>query len=201
MSYSQSEALQRWLGPRAEVLEVIRSAHADAGQLSGPGLALGVSRPLAHAYVLVLVAEFQGFARDLHDLAVERVVTGAGASPQLVLLMVEGMTSGRQLDRGNATLSAIKEDFGRLGLSPLDPGRLNARWASGDKARLDQLLRLRNALAHGNQRDVSALRNHGVLDTVAWASGGTQVLNRLARSLDRLVWDHLVTVLGSKPWR
>ncbi len=201
MAYSRSEPLQRWLGPRAEVLGVVTRAHAEAGELTGPGRPLDVSKPLAHAFVVTAVAEFQGFTRDLHDLTAERLINGAGIPSHLVPLITEGLTRGRQIDRGNADLRAIKSDFARLGLSPMDLARHNSSWASRDSSELPLLFSLRNAVAHGNQRELRDLRAAGTLDTVTWVRGRLPVLNRMARSMDHLVWDHLHGTLGTDPWR
>jgi hypothetical protein len=65
--YSRSFPLSRWLGGRREAIEALAQAHAHLGEVDGPGRPLEIGRPVAHAYVLRVVAEFQAFARDLHD--------------------------------------------------------------------------------------------------------------------------------------
>lgn len=148
-----------------------------------------------------MLSEFQGFVRDLHDLAVERLVAASNASGAYVPVLVDGMTSGRGVDRGNATHSTVKNDFGRLGLSPFDIGLHNARWSNGDSAEFSHLIRLRNVLGHGNESELRRLLTGGeVKDTVSWARGRLPVLNRYARALDHLVWDHLKRVTGRNPW-
>jgi hypothetical protein len=94
--------------------------------------------------------------------------------------------------------------FGITGIS----GRVavhNPRWSStsawrGDQAHYQDLIALRNALAHGNQQQLDQLRSRGVLDTVSWARGRLPGLGRTARALDRVVWDHLGSAFGRNPW-
>lgn len=128
-------------------------------------------------------------------------MAGAGVPPAYSALLIGGLVMGRGIDRGNATLSVIKSDFRRPGLARFDLSHPDPRWVQGDKTRFDELLRLRNALAHGNQRELEALRTTGVRDTVSWARRRLPVLNRVARAMDELVWDHLRKVLGTDPWR
>lgn len=112
------------------------------------------------------------------------------------------MTAGRGIDRGNATLQTIKSDLGRIGLTPLSRGAYNRRWSTpGDAADFDRLIKLRNVLAHGNAAELRTLRASGIEDTVTWARRRLPVLNRAARALDHLVWDHLVVTTGGNPWR
>ncbi len=113
---------------------------------------------------------------------------------------------GRFIDRGNADVRSIEQDFRRLGIGGLN-ARLQARnsgWAPpnvrGDRAIHQDLIELRNALAHGNQGQLDRLRTRGVADTVTWARRTLPGLNRTARALDRTVWDHLRETFRSDPW-
>jgi hypothetical protein len=47
---------------------------------------------------------------------------------------------------------------------------------------------------------VDALRARGVFDRVTWARGRLPGLDRTARALDRVVWDHLHSTFGRSPW-
>lgn len=199
--YTKSEPLKRWLGVRAATIRVLAGAHASTGAVGGPGRPLDISKPLAHAYVTGVVSEFQGFTRDLHDLATERLIAAAGVPTRFTALLIDGLVAGRGIDRGNATLTTIKSDFGRLGLSPFDLSVHDRRWASGDSAEFGNLLTLRNALAHGNERELLLLRSRGVVDTVSWSRRRLPVLNRVARAMDHLVWNHLKATFGADPWR
>lgn len=133
----------------------------------GPGRPAPASKPLAHAYTLGPLSEFQAFVRDLHDLAVERIVSASGAAASFTPIPTDGMTAGRGIDRGNATTQAIKSDFARIGLSPLDLGEHNSRRGNGDRGKFDELVQLRNALGHGNEAQLRTLLEGGAMrDTV-----------------------------------
>lgn len=207
MTYKQSLPLERWLGPRRDAIATLAVAHAAMGEVDGPGRPLEIGRPIAHAYVLRVVAEFQAFARDLHGLAAERLVDLSQPQPQFRVLLIAAATEGRSIDRGNADLRSLQQDFRRLGMDGLN-GRIGARnsqWVHepprrGDRAHYQDLIELRNALAHGHQGQLDALRARRVADTVSWTRSRLAGLNRTARALDRTVWDHLVTTSSSEPW-
>lgn len=99
------------------------------------------------------------------------------------------------------------QDFRRLGISGFRSkvGVYNRRWSSAtgrsDEAYYQDLIELRNALAHGNEGQVERLRLRGVADTVTWARARLPGLDRTAGAVDRVVWDHLVTTFnGVEPW-
>jgi hypothetical protein len=198
-----SEPLTRWLGPRREAIDNVATGHAKVGDLTGPGRPLDASKPLVHAYVLVIVSQFQGFVRDMHDLAVERLLSGSGATVNFLPILTEGIVNARNIDRGNPTHSNIIGDFASLGLSPFDMASRNGRWATpGDAQQFNRLMALRNALAHGNDDGLrNLLVGGGVQDTVSWSRAQLPVLNRYARPLDHMVWDHLKATTGKVPWR
>lgn len=207
MSYSKSFPLQLWLGPRRHSIEALAQAHAQFGNVGGPGRPLEIGRPVAHAYVLRVVAEFQAFVRDLHDLGAARLVALSNADLAWQAMLIAASTEGRMIDGGNAGLRSIEEDFRRIGVRRIRQGIAtnNTRWNTagsrrGDQAFYQELIELRNALAHGNQRQVDALRARGVFDRVTWARGRLAGLDRTARALDRVVWDHLRSTFGRSPW-
>lgn len=165
-----------------------------------------IGRPVGHAYILRVVAEFQGFVRDLHDIAAERVVDLANPDLRFRPLLVGAATEGRFIDRGNADVRSLEQDFRRLDINGLKRriSERSARWAPaqgrGDQAYYQELIELRNALAHGNQGQLDRLRARGVADTVTWARGGLPGLDRTARALDRVVWDHVAEIFQTEPW-
>lgn len=176
------------------------------GEVDGPGRPREVGRPVGHAYILRVVAEFQAFARDLHDLAAERIVHLAGPGAPYRPLLVAAATEGRLIDRGNADVRSLEQDFRRLGIRALK-GKLTARnhlWdppsGRGDQAYYQDLIELRNALAHGNQGQLDRLRTRGVADTVSWTRSRLPGLDRTARALDRIVWDHIKATFHVEPW-
>ena len=208
MAYRRSLPLERWHGERRTAIDVLAQAHADLGEVDGRrGRPLEIGRPIAHSYLRRVVAEFQGFVRDLHDLGADRLVEMSQPDVRFQSLLVAASTEGRHIDRGNADLRSLRHDFRRLALADLG-ARLDANngyWSGGagrrgDKAYYGDLIELRNALAHGNQGQVDALRRRGILDTVTWGRSRLAGLDRFARALDRAVWDHLRETFGTEPW-
>jgi hypothetical protein len=122
-------------------------------------------------------------------------------------MLATAATEGRAIDSGNAGLKSIEQDFRRLGVRriPQQLAAQNSHWGTirgrrGDQACYQDLIELRNALAHGNQRQVGNLRTRGVFDRVTWARARLPGLDRTARALDRIVWDHLHSAFGGDPW-
>lgn len=184
----------------------LAEAHATMGEVDGPGRPRELGRPVGHAYIMRVVAEFQAYARDLHDLAAERIVGLANPDAPYRPLLVAAATEGRLIDRGNADVRSLEYDFRRLGIRGLKARLIarNSRWdpasGRGDQAYYQDLIELRNALAHGNQGQLDRLRARGVADTVTWARARLPGLDRTARALDRVVWDHVVATFGTEPW-
>lgn len=205
MPYRRSEPLTRWLVERRAAIDTLAMAHAAMGEVDGPGRPLEIGRPIGHAYILRVVAEFRGFVRDVHDHAVDLLVELAGVHTTYVALLADAASRGRQIDIGNATLRNMQLDFLRIGLPELQQrlAAQNSRWAKpggSDKDTYAAIIGLRNALAHGNQRQLGLLRRRGVSDTVSWTRSRLPSLNRIARGLDRVVWDHLRHTFGLEPW-
>jgi hypothetical protein len=150
-----------------------------------------------------MLREFQGFVRDLHDLAAGILVASSGTTAQFEPLLIEGLIKGRGMDRGNATEATIKGDFSRLGVTPIDISSRNPSWTSPgtDCASFSALIELRNALGHGNETQLQSLIASGrANDSGSWARNRLPVLNRYARALDHIVWDYLETTTGTDPW-
>jgi hypothetical protein len=92
--YSTSLPLMRWTGQRREAIVTLAEAHAAMGVVDGPGRPREVGRPVGHAYVLRVVAEFQAYTRDLHDLAAERIVDLANPDAPYRPLLVAAARRG-----------------------------------------------------------------------------------------------------------
>lgn len=206
MTYSKSFALEQWLTTRRASIDRIDKAHSDLGEVEGPGRPLELGKPLAHSYIIRVVAEFQAFTRDLYDLAAEHLITVAEPPAGLVAILTSAVTSGRSMDAGNATMKALRTDFSRLGIRRLDL-KLAAKYSTWDvssggkdTSRFNHLIEMRNALAHGNQRQVDEYRRQGRSDTVTWGRAQLPALNRAARGLDTIVWEHLLNETGAAPW-
>lgn len=204
MTYCRSFALEQWLTVRRASINRIDTAHSALGEVDGPGRPLELGKPLAHSYIIRVVAEFQAFTRDLHDLAAEHLVTVSDPPDGLVTILTAAITGGRSMDSGNATLTAIRTDFARLGIGNVE-GKIGSHYAHWqkdgvDRAKFNHLIEMRNALAHGNQRQVDEYRRQGRPDTVTWGRAQLPTLNRAARGLERVVWTNLSTKTGASPW-
>lgn len=199
--YQRSLALDGWQGSRRQSLEVLELANRHVGRIAGPGRPSDIGRPLAHAYVLQLVGDFQGFARQLHDLAAQALIASSGADGRHHAELVLAVTRGRALDRGNADLRALQQDFRRLGIDSLRQrlSTVDNRWQA-DRIALEQLTELRNAIAHGHTGQIAELRRRGIRDTRSWARSRRPHLARIAAALDRVVWDHLHETFEREPW-
>lgn len=178
VAYRRSTALATWLGPPQQRLDVLADAHRAVARTQGHGRPAEVARPVAHASVLQLVAEFQAFIRDVHDLAALELVSRSGVADDRRPELLVAVTEGRSLDRGIADLRTLQVDFRRLGIGSLGD-RLDGKdpqWKS-DKAALAGLTELRSALAHGNDRQLADLRHRGIRDTRTWADSQRPALN------------------------
>lgn len=203
-TYVKSAALQGWFGDRCADLAAVEEAHRRVAQAT-PGAGRPLSRGgdhIAHAFIVRMYAEFQGFVRELHDIAVIAFVRGSEVAVTHRAPIIHAATDGRRLDLGNAGLQVIKQDFRRIGLSSLGGqlANLNPRHVD-DKARYEELTELRNALAHGNADQLRALRAKNIKPTMTWGRSTRSSLNRMARALDRSVWDHVVAAYPNlDPW-
>ena len=195
-----SDAYVDWTGQRRARLAELFAAHATIGG-SGRGRRWRTSQ-LNWALTLRLAGEFQGYARDLHTLAVGHFVTSvARGNAALSNVLQVLLTTNRALDRQNATPSSLGSDFGRFGLE-LWPtlGVVNAlalRW----RASLEALNQARNAIAHANEDELDTLGRAGYpmrLDTIKlWHRD----IDRLAGTMDDVVGDYLDRLLGTgRPW-
>lgn len=101
-------------------IDELLAAHATVGG-TGRGRRWRTAQ-LNRSLVLVLAAEFQGFARELHDAAVQTFARwSAGGNEALERVLEVRLTEGRQLDRGNAQPGSLGSDYGRLRPTRDDP--------------------------------------------------------------------------------
>lgn len=108
-----SKSLHDWYDEASAAFDEIENAHrAVGGEERGRRF---VTQQLNYAYVTLLAARFQGFARALHTQTADVIATGS-PSIDYELLLQESLTHNRALDRRNAHPDAIAEDFGRFGL-------------------------------------------------------------------------------------
>lgn len=195
-----SVALARWRTDRHQRLEELLAAHRTVGG-PGPGRRWR-TRELNWALTLRVAGEFQGYARELHDLAVDYFVTTvAGGNVDLEALLRVRTTANRQLDRGNAQPGSLGSDFALLGLT-LWPALEGADPQASDwNASLERLNTARNAIAHVDQPTLDKLRLDGHPVTLDAVRTWRRDLDRLAATMDDVVSAYLDRLLGyGRPW-
>jgi hypothetical protein len=144
------------------------------------------------AYVLLLSAHFQGFARDLHTECAQIIASKVRISLQP--LVQAQFSTRRELDSGNAHFGNLIKDFNRFGFSLkpiLDAFPDSATLKKG----LHDLNEWRNAAAHQN----TTLPVGGPL-TLVMIQGWRISCDSLAVALDTILYTHLVSILGKAPW-
>src|SRR5204862_5713960 len=93
-----SLAFQHWLGVRLAALDEIENAHRLVGG-TGPGRRYATQQ-INQAYAMLVVAQYQGFCRDLHSECVDHLLRPVTSASLLLVLRTEFLTN-RKLDRGN----------------------------------------------------------------------------------------------------
>jgi hypothetical protein len=139
-----SASYSKWLGERRKKLLEIRSAHHAVGG-TGPGRRTATQQ-INQAYALLVLAQFQGFCRDLHTEAADWIST-AMPTPELAGIFRTTLTSERKLDRGNANSDNIRKDFNRLEMSLWDDVSAHDPRSAGRRKKLDALALWRNAIS------------------------------------------------------
>lgn len=192
-----STALDIWHTSRTARLDRLQLTHAAIGGM-GAGHRL-VTEELNHALILRLAAEFQGFARDLHNEAAETIgaelASGVAARERALL---HAFTSSRRLGRGNATADTLRYDFQLLGLDLWDeleqryPAQ-RPRW----RERLEWLNTARNGLAHSDPERIERVVNAGWPPTLRSARRWRSTLEQLAVGMDRVTGEHIAQVFGT----
>lgn len=191
-----STALESWHGERRKHLDDLLDAHKLVGG-PAPGRRWRTAA-LNGALILRLAAEFQGFARDLHDQASDIFASWIAPSSSTVQRVVRSrLVEGRELERGNAHPGSIGRDFGRFGFEVWrELHRRDGRTAEHNES-LALLNEARNGLAHSDDAKLAALRDGGHalvlgtfrrwrrdLDTLA-ANLDAETSGQLARLFDR----------------
>jgi hypothetical protein len=193
-----SQAFAQWIGPRADRLDELVDLHIAAVG-GGPGRKWGTQR-FNHVLLLALMAQFQGYARDLHDEAVDTYVDAtvdAHARQPIRAVMVQG----RKLDVGNPRKSALGADFSVIGMTFVATMKASGTLTERRLEALDYLVDLRNAVAHGNESEVDAWRACGIELNKRAFRRYRQGLHALAGTMDSVVANHLRVLLNiPSPW-
>ena len=190
-----SKALTTWRGTRTARLDRLAAPHV-AVRSAGTGVH---SEYLNWSLLLAVGGEFQGFARDLHDLAVAAFVTcAAPENGRLAAVLHARLANGRTLATGNPHPDALAADFGRLGLSLWRTlGTDGGAW----KTSLATLVEARNAVAHHDMARLNEVRARCVGLSVKRIAGWRRDLDALAGAMDDAVAAHHASLFGTtRPW-
>ena len=189
-----SKSYQEWRTIRRAELDRIEHAHTAVG-VTGRGRWYATQQ-VNQAYVVLLASHFQGYCRELHDESVAFLV--GLVHPTCLQPIIEAeLNRNRQLDRGNAQPGSIGADFGRLVRSfwahvslhdPRDQYRFQQK--------LEELNDWRNAIAHQDFSKFGGSANLRLAQIQQWRG----ICNRLARIFDKVMRDHLQSLIGTSPW-
>lgn len=195
-----SVALARWRSERANRVDELMRAHSAVGG-GGPGRRVGTVQ-LNWSMALRLAAEFQGYSRDLHDIAVDHLTESLApkASP-LASILRTNLTHSRDLDRGNAQPRSLARDFGRLGFQLWPALALKDARSERWKRALEALNQARNAIAHADDRKLATLATEGWPMQLRTIRSWRASLDSLATCMDLVVADSLAAMTGKRaPW-
>ncbi|MGY4648412.1 hypothetical protein [Mycobacterium sp. URHB0021] len=207
-----SSALERWSTERCAGLDSLEEIHGKVtGRQRGRQRA---TKHLNRALFVALCAEFQGFARDLHEDAAIHITASVALVPEnaaiapVVLgalvrersISVTKSEKKRRLDMGNVNVDALSSDYSILSMDlwadlAVAYPSMTPKW----KTTLNRLNEARNGVAHSDtEKLVRVDREHGLtLRTFrTWRSS----LNSAARAMDKVVGTYLLDLTGSKAW-
>lgn len=197
-----SNALWEWRGQRAERIDQLLEAHRLVST-PGPGRKWRTEQINA-AVIVRLAIEFQGFSRDLHDQAVDHLVSHlAATSPSIAPVLQTSLTLNRALDKVNAQPSSLGADFQRLGMSFWSALKTEfPAKATIWNDTLEQLNKARNGIAHHDTSKLNEVHIAGWPTTqVATAQRFRTRLEQLVDGMDKVVSRHLQSLTGGPaPW-
>lgn len=193
-----SSALTAWRTDGLERLRELESVHVLATG-HGPGRRWGTQQ-LNRSLFVALMAQFQAYCRDLHDQAV--AVNVAAAAPGHQVLLQTLLTQGRKLDVGNPRKGALGSDFGKFGFAFIADLQAEGADTSRRLDMLEDLVDFRNAVGHGDEAKIDELEaTTAIRSTKLSYTRHRQALNALAGTMDRVVAQKLVALLGgNRPW-
>lgn len=193
-----SEALVDWRSVGLARLAELEAVHTQVTG-SARGRRWGTTQ-LNRSLFIVLVAQFQAYARGLHDQATD-VHVAAALSGQRVLVHTL-LTQGRKLDTQNPRRAALGSDFGRLGFGFIDALKAATPSATAELDALEELIDYRNAIGHGDEATIGSIEALGrIRATKGSYRRYRRTIDRLAGTMDDVVSKQLSAVLGiNRPW-
>jgi hypothetical protein len=142
----ESEALHRWRSERRARIDALSSTlQGDAGASDGE-----VQAVVRDALYVLLAAEFQGFARELHGEAAGRIAAAIGTTDRLRVLVGGALTFDRRLDHGAPRYDNLRRDFQLLGMALGTVLKAHSLRTDPLISRLKELVGHRNSVAHSS---------------------------------------------------
>ena len=193
-----SNALTRWRSSGLARLAELEAVHANLTG-TGRGRRWGTTQ-LNRSLFVALVAQFQGFSRDLHDEAVQVYVGQANRHQRVTVEVL--LVQGRRLDTHNPRRSTLGHDFVRLGLTLIDDLKAAGTETEHQLEALDRVVDYRNAIGHGDETKIAALEASGTIKATKRSyQHHRQSLDALAGTMDEVVAEQLAQALGiPRPW-
>jgi hypothetical protein len=195
-----SKALVRWRTERAVRLDDLIASHRLV-RVPAKGRYRRAAA-LNQALVVSLAAEFQGFARDLHDEACVVFAHWSVPSNREAYEVIRSrLRQGRELDRGNAHPGSLGSDFGRVGIDLWPMLEARDPHTRRHNRSLDRLNAARNAIAHSDGNKLALLRSSGLPLVATTLRRWRADIDTLAINMDRAVAARLGSMFGRpEPW-
>ena len=191
-----STALARWRTSRIGRLAELEGVHANLVG-SGAGRKWGTTQ-LNRSLFFALMAQFQGFCRDLHDEATRVHVDAATEGQKQTLHLL--IRQGRRLDTHNPRRSVLGHDFARLGFSLIEDLKAAGPEVGAQLEMLDLLVDYRNAVGHGDEVRIEMIEGAGrVKATKRSYVEHRRSIDGLAGTIDVTIAAGLARVLGTPP--
>lgn len=193
-----SPALTQWRSSGLGRLAELEAVHATLTG-SGPGRRWGTTQ-LNRSLFVALVAQFQSYCRDLHELAID--VHIAHANPRQRETLRQLLAQARRLDTHNPRRSTLGHDFGRLGLTFIEDLKAAGTRTERNLDVLDHVVDYRNAIGHGDEPMIIAMERSGrIAATKRSYQQHRRALDTLAGTMDAVVADRLGAMLNiPRPW-
>lgn len=190
-----SQALKTWQTSSRRALDEIEAAHASVRRRArGRRFA---AQQINQAYVVLLSSQFQRFCRDLHSEAIE-FLTGRPEFSPIFVVLTDVLSLGRKLDVGNPNPGNIGSDFARFDMDFWAMVRECDRRNARRQAKLEVLIRWRNAVAHQSftSAALGGRRELRLTELREWRAA----CDALAVVFDRVVRIRLTELTGVAPW-
>ncbi len=187
-----SVALTEWTNDRMPRLGQV-DTHCAAVLILAPPNAILVDESL-RGYVMLLSAHFQGFCRALYTECSQLL---SAAVPGVLGATIQTQFAAKlSLNKNNPTVRTIRDDFERFGFTldlaaadPANPLRVT---------HLGQMNHWRNTAAH--HRTTPAPPGVPAILTLADLQNWRKSCDGLATSLDAIMYNELLRILGVAPW-